>query len=551
MQAIVVRRLKKSRRLALAAVAALAATPLLATGAFLALDRAYPLPPLAEPETSAQVVDREGRLLRAFATPEGRWRLPATLDAVDPHFVDMLIAYEDKRFRDHRGVDPRAMVRAFLQFVLNGRIVSGGSTLTMQLARLAEPGNEKGLATKAKQMFRALQIERRLTKDEILESYLTLAPYGGNIEGVRAASLAWFGKEPKKLLLSEAALLVALPQSPEARRPDRHPATAKAARDRVLQRMADAGVIEASEIARAAAAPLSGKRRGLPALSPHLAEAAVAGKPPGAVVALTIDRQIQAGLEAVARGAAPRLGRNVSLAMILADSSSGEILAEVGSAGYRDAARSGWIDMTRAPRSPGSTLKPFIYGLALEEGLVTPETMMRDRPVNFAGYRPENFDTGYQGDVTVRASLQQSLNVPAVQLVEGLPPPGLLQRVRRPRGRAGPAEGGTAGAGDRAWRRRAFACRSRSGLCGAGQWRPCGSAVQRRQRAARPVPSARGAVGQGGMAGCRHSRRRSGPAFLGGARGGLQDRNVVRVSRRLVGRPRRAVRSWRLGRPGG
>nr|HMQ58300.1 transglycosylase domain-containing protein [Rhizobiaceae bacterium] len=351
MQAIVVRRLKKSRRLALAAVAALAATPLLATGAFLALDRAYPLPPLAEPETSAQVVDREGRLLRAFATPEGRWRLPATLDAVDPHFVDMLIAYEDKRFRDHRGVDPRAMVRAFLQFVLNGRIVSGGSTLTMQLARLAEPGNEKGLATKAKQMFRALQIERRLTKDEILESYLTLAPYGGNIEGVRAASLAWFGKEPKKLLLSEAALLVALPQSPEARRPDRHPATAKAARDRVLQRMADAGVIEASEIARAAAAPLSGKRRGLPALSPHLAEAAVAGKPPGAVVALTIDRQIQAGLEAVARGAAPRLGRNVSLAMILADSSSGEILAEVGSAGYRDAARSGWIDMTRAPRS--------------------------------------------------------------------------------------------------------------------------------------------------------------------------------------------------------
>ncbi len=431
MQAIVVRRLKKSRRLALAAVAALAATPLLATGAFLALDRAYPLPPLAEPETSAQVVDREGRLLRAFATPEGRWRLPATLDAVDPHFVDMLIAYEDKRFRDHRGVDPRAMVRAFLQFVLNGRIVSGGSTLTMQLARLAEPGNEKGLATKAKQMFRALQIERRLTKDEILESYLTLAPYGGNIEGVRAASLAWFGKEPKKLLLSEAALLVALPQSPEARRPDRHPATAKAARDRVLQRMADAGVIEASEIARAAAAPLSGKRRGLPALSPHLAEAAVAGKPPGAVVALTIDRQIQAGLEAVARGAAPRLGRNVSLAMILADSSSGEILAEVGSAGYRDAARSGWIDMTRAPRSPGSTLKPFIYGLALEEGLVTPETMMRDRPVNFAGYRPENFDTGYQGDVTVRASLQQSLNVPAVQLLEAVSPAALMQRLRR------------------------------------------------------------------------------------------------------------------------
>ncbi|MCC0030453.1 MAG: penicillin-binding protein 1C [Brucellaceae bacterium] len=423
--------MRRRTRILAAAALALAATPLAGAAAFLALDRAYPLPPMAEPAISAQVLDRNGKLLRAFATEEGRWRLPAKLADVDPQFVAMLVAYEDKRFRDHHGVDPVAVVRAAWQFATSGRIVSGGSTLTMQLARLTDVGGGRSLAVKARQMFRALQIERRLTKDEILERYLTLAPYGGNIEGVRAASLAWFGKEPRKLLLSEAALLVALPQSPETRRPDRHPKAAKAARDRVLQRMADAGVIEPTEIARASAARLSSSRRGLPALAPHLAEAAVRAEPDAATVTVTVDRDIQKALEAVGRNAARRLGPKLSLAMILADSRSGDILAEVGSADYFDTARAGWVDMTRVPRSPGSTLKPFIYGLALEEGIVVPETMMRDRPSNFAGYRPENFDTTYQGDVTVREALQMSLNVPAVQLLESVGPAALMQRLRR------------------------------------------------------------------------------------------------------------------------
>lgn len=424
-------RSRRRWRIVAAAGFVAAALPLVGAGAFLALDRAYPLPPLGEIAVSPQVVDRDGRLLRAFATEEGRWRLPVGLDEVDPQFVRMLIAYEDKRFHDHAGVDPVAMLRAGLQFVANGRIVSGGSTLSMQLARLSDVGGGRNLSTKLTQMFRALQIERRLTKDEILERYLTLAPYGGNIEGIRAASLAWFGKEPKKLRLSEAALLVSLPQAPETRRPDRHPQAARTARDRVLQRMADAGVIEPVEVARASAASLSGDRRRLPALAPHLAEAAIRARPDETRIALTLDRDIQQALETVARNAATRLGPKLSLALMLADARTGDILAEVGAADYFDSSRAGWVDMTRVPRSPGSTLKPFIYGLALEQGVIMPETMMRDRPTNFAGYRPENFDTTYQGDVSVREALQMSLNVPAVQLLETVGPAALMQRLRR------------------------------------------------------------------------------------------------------------------------
>ena len=209
---------------------------LLAASAWLtasALDIRYPPPLSAGREVSTVVVDRSGALLRAFTIADGRWRLPVRLSDVDPKFVSMLIAYEDKRFYEHDGVDPLAMGRSAWQLVSNGRIVSGGSTLSMQLARLLEPRGERSFAAKARQILRAVQIERRLTKHEILEYYLTLAPYGGNLEGIRAASLAYFGKPPRKLTVEEAALLIALPQLPEARRPDRRPEAAVRARNRV------------------------------------------------------------------------------------------------------------------------------------------------------------------------------------------------------------------------------------------------------------------------------------------------------------------------------
>src|SRR5262249_42047370 len=179
---------------------------------------------------STLVVDRDGRLLRPYTTPEGRWRLPATRESVDPRFLDLLFAYEARRFAAHHGVDPLALGRAVSQLLSNGRIVSGASTITMQVARLLEPRSERSFAAKLRQMVRAVEIERALSKDEILALYLSLAPYGGNLEGARAASLAYFGKEPPPPTLGEAALLVALPPSPEQRRPDRSVAAAPGAR---------------------------------------------------------------------------------------------------------------------------------------------------------------------------------------------------------------------------------------------------------------------------------------------------------------------------------
>ncbi len=415
------------RKLALGAAAGLT----LAAATLWQLDRAFP-PPLPERITvSAEVLDRDGPLLRAFATPDGYWRLATDLDRVDKPFLDMLVAYEDKRFWDHRGIDFLAIGRAALQFATSGHIVSGGSTLSMQLARLIEPRESRNLAAKLRQVLRALQIERRLSKREILERYLTLAPYGGNLEGVRAASLAWFDKEPKRLTVAESALLVALPQLPEKRRPDRNPVAARAARDRVLARMVAAGKLDQREAARAAVDAVPAKRHPLPALAPHLAYAALRKAGDGPAPQLTIRKSVQQGLEAVARSAAKRLGPKLSVAMVLADSRTGDILGEVGSANYFDASRSGWIDMTRVLRSPGSTLKPFIYGLAFEQGLVAQQTLIEDSPADFSGYRPKNFDMAYQGDVSIRQALQLSLNVPAIRVLDAVGPARLMARFRQ------------------------------------------------------------------------------------------------------------------------
>ncbi len=394
-------------------------------------DRAYP-PPLDKAETvSAEVVDADGQLLRAFATPEGLWRLKTTAADVDPQFLKMLVAYEDRRFYSHAGVDLQAMARAALQLVTNGRIVSGASTLSMQVARLIEPRQGRSLSAKLLQMARAIQIERRLSKAQILDLYLTHAPYGGNLEGVRAASLAYFGKEPRRLTVAEAALLVALPQLPEKRRPDRNLATAEVSRKRVLERVAVAEAVGEGEAARAEIVPVPSQRMQLPALAAHVAEAARRKDPKARQYDTTLKKQVQAGLEAVARASALKLGPKLSIAMVMADAQTGDIVGEVGSADYFDASRSGWVDMARANRSPGSTLKPFIYGLAFEEGLVSQETIIEDRPADFFGYRPRNFDMSYQGDVTVREALQLSLNVPAVKLLDAVNPAKLLIRFRR------------------------------------------------------------------------------------------------------------------------
>jgi penicillin-binding protein 1C len=392
-----------------------------------------PLPLAEARKVSTTIVDRNGKLLRAYAMADGRWRLPVDAKKdVDPSYIDLLLAYEDQRFREHSGVDPLALARAAYQLITQGHIVSGGSTITMQLARLMEePAHHRSFYAKLRQIVRAIEIERQLDKDQILNLYLALAPYGGNLEGIRAASIAYFGKEPKRLSLAEAALLVALPQSPETRRLDRHPEQARAARDHVLDRMVAEHRITAEDAAQAKATPVPTLRRPMPILAPHSSDQAISTLKDEPVIKLTLDANLQKVLESLARDRAIALGPNVSVGIIVIDNATGDVLARVGSAGYFDASRAGQVDMTRAVRSPGSTLKPFIYGLAFEDGFVHPESLIEDRPIRFGSYAPENFDLTYQGTVPVRRALQQSLNVPAIALLDRVGSSRLSARLKQ------------------------------------------------------------------------------------------------------------------------
>ena len=405
-------------------------------GAALARDRfdawidATVLPPLVT-EMSVEVLDRNGQLLRAYTVADGRWRMAVTLDAVDPDYVAMLVRYEDKRFPEHGGIDAVAMLRALWQAATTGRVVSGGSTLTMQVARLIEDSGTGSWQGKLRQMRVALALERRLSKDEILTLYMNRAPFGGNIEGVRAAAYAWFGKPPARLTAAEAALLVAIPQAPESRRPDRHPEAARTARDRVLARMARDGFLTAEEATAALTERSPAGRREFPILAPHLADRLRAADPLSPLHLTTLDAGLQAALEQLAREAVAPHGDRMQAAILLADHTTGEILASVGSAAYAADARQGFVDMTTAERSPGSTLKPLIYALAFDRGVAHPETLIDDRPRDFAGYRPQNFDGLFRGEVRVRQALQMSLNVPAVMLLDAMGPQHLMAGLRR------------------------------------------------------------------------------------------------------------------------
>jgi penicillin-binding protein 1C len=391
-----------------------------------------PLPLAQAREVSTTIVDRKGKLLRAYAMADGRWRLPVDArTGVDPGYLKLLLPYEDRRFYSHEGVDPLALGRAAFQLFSSGHIVSGGSTITMQLARLMEPRRERSVYAKLRQVVRALQIERQLNKDQILDLYLALAPFGGNLEGVRAASIAYFGKEPKRLSLAESALLVALPQSPETRRLDRYPEVARRARDRVLDRMVEDGRVSVEDALQAKATPVPQLRKPMPILAPHSADQAIATLKDADVIALTLDSSLQKALEALARDRAIALGPNISVAIIAVDNESGDVLARIGSPDYFDERRAGQVDMTRAVRSPGSTLKPFIYGLAFEDGFVHPESLIDDRPIRFGSYAPENFDMTFQGTVPVRKALQLSLNVPAIALLDRVGSSRLSSRLKQ------------------------------------------------------------------------------------------------------------------------
>lgn len=388
--------------------------------AIAALDRIFPIERSRIDDRSVIVTSANGTLLRAFASKDGRWRLPVKPAEVDQRYIEMLLAWEDKRFNEHPGVDPLAVFRSLYQLSAHARVISGASTISMQVARLMEP-RERTLSAKVIQVARALQLDWHLSKDQILEHYLTLAPYGGNLEGVRAASFAWFGKEPRNLTVGEAALLVCLPQSPERRRPDRFPDNTKKARDRVIRTLAERGILSERDAMEAMEEPVPTRRLRFPFHAPHLAQNLFAANATGnPVIATTIKSDIQIKLEDMARRERAYFDDDANMAAIVVENSSRNIIAYLGGANFWSQA--GQIDLAVASRSPGSTLKPFIYGIAFDEFIVHPQTLIDDKPTAFGDYEPRNFDRGFQGTVSISTALQMSLNVPAVALLDRIGP---------------------------------------------------------------------------------------------------------------------------------
>ncbi|EMB3081883.1 peptidoglycan glycosyltransferase PbpC [Providencia rettgeri] len=382
---------------------------------FFIADKIWPLP-IKKIEMARTVVAADGTPLWRFADKEGIWRFPVQLEEVSPDFIEALLTYEDRYFYRHPGVNPFSLVRAAGQLVSSGRIVSGGSTISMQVARLIDP-HERTLGGKLKQLWRTAQLEYHYSKDEILEMYLNRAPYGGTIEGIGAASWVYLNKAPAKLTASEAALFAVLPQAPSRLRPDRYPERAQAARDKVLDRLEEYQVWSAEKVADIKQEQIWLAPRKNPHLAPLLARR-VTKDTQEPIIETTIDASLQRQLEDMAMNWKNQLPKQTSLGILVVDHTDMSVKAYIGSIDFLDDSRFGHVDMISAWRSPGSTLKPFLYGLAMDEGLIHAESLLQDVPRRFNDYRPGNFDSGFNGPVSVSDALVRSLNLPVVQLLD-------------------------------------------------------------------------------------------------------------------------------------
>ena len=518
------------------------------------LDRSLPPPiPNIAADTATVVLAADGTPLRAFANDRGVWRYPITIDEVSPRYIEALLGYEDRWFRWHPGINPLALLRATGQALWHRRFVSGASTLSMQVARLIEP-IPHSVAGKLWQGLRALQLELRLDKDAILTLYLNLAPFGGAIEGVQAASYAYLGKPAKNLSHAEAALLAVLPQSPSRLRPDRHPTRARAARDKVLSRLARFGDWPASVIAEAGSENVVAASLSVPMRSALLAERLHREHPGLHRITTTIDAALQRAVEERLALWIERLPARTSAAVLIVDNASLQVKAYLGAARFGDPERLGHIDMVIAERSPGSTLKPFLYGMALEQGLIHSESLLIDAPQDYDGYRPANFGDRFAGPVSAAEALRLSLNVPAVELMERVTPSRFVARLRHAgvelalpkaaRPNLAIILGGTATRLDQLVG--AYAALARAGLAGNVRLRPDDPLVERRLLSAgaayivRQILKQRGQPGD--IEGLFAEGRRGAIAWKTGTSYGYRDAWAIGVGERStigvwVGRP--------------
>ena len=453
----------------------------------LLLDLCFPPPLPRLRDISTLVVARDGTPLRAFADARGLWRYPATLEGVSPLYLQALLNYEDRQFWRHPGINPWALLRAGGQWLRSGHIVSGGSTLTMQVARILDAHSRTPWG-KLKQLLRALQLEVHLSKRQILQVYLERAPYGGTIEGVEAASWAYLGKPAAQLSHAEAALLAVLPQSPSRLRPDRHPEAARAARDKVLERMAALGVWTRVQVDDARIEPVVARSLQRPLYAALLAQHLHSAHPYATRITTTIDAELQRALEERVSAYFSQLPERTSAALLVVDNASLEARAYIGSVAFGDARRLGHVDMVQAWRSPGSTLKPFLYGIALDDGLIHSESLLVDAPQSFGDYRPGNFNAAFNGPVGAAEALRLSLNVPAVDLLDRVGPARFAARLdnagiklRLPRGSAPNLALILGGAGAQLQELvGAYAAFNRGGIAGRVRYTPGDARIERR-----------------------------------------------------------------------
>ena len=390
-------------------------------------DRIWPLP-LPKDDLARVVLAEDGTPLWRFADANGVWRYPVQTSEVSPYYLDALLTYEDRWFYQHPGVNPLALARATWQNLTGARVVSGGSTLSMQVARLLDP-HSRTFHGKLRQLWRTAQLEWHLSKAEILNLYLNRAPFGGTLQGVAAASWAYLGKSPGQLTHAEAALLAVLPQAPSRLRPDRHPQRAQQARDKVLRRLAEFQVWPQSAVDEALEEPLLLAPRLEPSLAPLLARRLNRPDSPP-LIRTTLDATLQRRLEDLLLGWRARLPEHTSAAILVVEEESMAVRAYLGSVDINDAKRFGHVDMISALRSPGSTLKPFLYGMALDDGLIHSESLLQDVPRRYGDYRPGNFSMGFTGAVPASTALSSSLNLPAVQLLEAYGPKRFAAQMR-------------------------------------------------------------------------------------------------------------------------
>ena len=403
------------------------ASLLLAIALLWLADRIWPLP-LPKDDLARVVLAEDGTPLWRFADANGVWRYPVQTGEVSPYYLDALLTYEDRWFYQHPGVNPLALARATWQNLTGERVVSGGSTLSMQVARLLDP-HSRTFHGKLRQLWRTAQLEWHLSKAEILNLYLNRAPFGGTLQGVAAASWAYLGKSPAQLTHAEAALLAVLPQAPSRLRPDRHPQRAQEARDKVLRRLGEFQVWPPSAVAEALEEPLLLAPRLEPSLAPLLARRLNRPDSPP-LIRTTLDATLQRRLEDLLLGWRARLPEYTSAAILVVEEDSMAVRAYLGSVDINDAKRFGHVDMISALRSPGSTLKPFLYGMALDEGLIHSESLLQDVPRRYGDYRPGNFSMGFSGAVPASTALSSSLNLPAVQLLEAYGPKRFAAQMR-------------------------------------------------------------------------------------------------------------------------